>query len=57
MFVLIVALPWAGVVWVLTEGGMPRWLRQTFVLPAFISSIAWFDVVRNLPPPLFCATF
>jgi hypothetical protein len=57
VFVLIVALPWAGVVWVLTEGGMPRWLRQTFVLPAFISSIAWFDVVRNLPPPLFCATF
>ena len=28
----------------LTENGMPRWLRQAFVLPAFISSIAWFDV-------------
>ena len=44
VFMLVITLPWCGVVWVLTENGMPRWLRQAFVLPAFISSIAWFDV-------------
>ena len=44
VFFLVIMLPWCGVVWVLTENGMPRWLRQAFVLPAFISSIAWFDV-------------
>ena len=44
VFLLVIMLPWSGVVWVLTENGMPRWLRQAFVLPAFISSIAWFDV-------------
>jgi Ca2+/Na+ antiporter len=44
VFLLVITLPWCGVVWVLTENGMPRWLRQVFVLPAFISSIAWFDV-------------
>lgn len=44
LLVLVVSLPCGVVVYQLTRSGMPRWLRQAFVLPAFISSIAWFDV-------------
>ena len=44
VFVLLVNLPWCPIVYHLTRDGMPRWLRQAFVIPAFVSSIAWFDV-------------
>eukprot|EP01047_Picozoa_sp_COSAG01_P046862 COSAG01_NODE_4431_length_5031_cov_3.383539_3_plen_104_part_00 len=31
----------------LTRDGMPRWLRNAYVLPAFISSIIWFEIAAD----------
>jgi hypothetical protein len=26
---------------------MPRWLRNAYVLPAFVASVAWFDIFAD----------
>lgn len=31
----------------LTRDGMPRWLRNAYVLPAFVSSIIWFEIAAD----------
>ena len=48
LLVLLVALPvWCPAAFWLTRHGMPVWMRDIYVLPAFISSVVWFDVAAD----------
>ena len=47
VFLLLVGLGTVPVMFWLTRKGMPWWLRDAFVLPAFISSIIWFEVAAD----------
>lgn len=45
--VFVFTLPLCVPVWYLTATRMPKWLRNVYVIPAFIASVAWFDVFAD----------
>eukprot|EP01052_Picozoa_sp_SAG31_P038127 SAG31_NODE_5036_length_2787_cov_1.736979_3_plen_271_part_00 len=45
--VFVFTLPLSIPVWYLTANRMPKWLRNIYVMPAFLSSVAWFDIFAD----------